>query len=44
MTYASGIIIEKKDGIITVELTIPEGEIEFLDHYNRMTVELTPVE
>lgn len=41
MMYASGEITAKADGIITVALTIPEGEAEFLDHYNRMTVELT---
>lgn len=40
MMYASGKITAKADGIITVALTIPEGETEFLDYYNRMTVEL----
>ena len=40
--YASGKITAKADnGIITVALTIPEGETEFLDYYTRMTVELT---
>ena len=39
--YATGEITEKADGIITVTLTIPEGETEFLDYYTRMTVELT---
>ena len=38
---ASGEIIAKADGIITVVLTIPEGETEFLNYYNEMTVELT---
>jgi len=39
--YASGEITAKADGIITVLLTIPEGETEFLNYYNEMTVELT---
>ena len=39
--YATGEITAKTDGIITVALTIPEGESEFLDYYTRMTVELT---
>jgi len=39
--YASGVINDKTDGHITVTLTIPEGETEFLDYYTRMTVELT---
>ena len=39
--YASGEISAKADGIITVALTIPEGETEFLNYYNEMTVELT---
>ena len=39
--YASGEISDKADGLITVVLTIPEGETEFLDYYTRMTVELT---
>ena len=39
--YASGEIIAKADEIITVALTIPEGESEFLNYYNEMTVELT---
>ena len=39
--YASGEITAKADGIITVGLTIPEGETEFLNYYNEMTVELT---
>ena len=39
--YASGEITAKADGIITVVLTIPEGETEFLNYYNGMTVELT---
>ena len=39
--YASGEITAKVDGHITVTLTIPEGETEFLDYYTRMTVELT---
>ena len=39
--YATGQITAKKDGIITVRLTIPEGETEFLNYYNEMTVELT---
>lgn len=38
--YASGEIISKEDGIITVVLSIPEGEAEFLNYYNEMTVEL----
>lgn len=39
--HATGEITEKADGMITVALTIPEGEAEFLDYYTRMTVELT---
>ena len=39
--YASGEITAKADGIITVALTIPEGETEFLNYYNEMTMELT---
>ncbi len=39
--YASGQITAKADGIITVALTIPEGETEFLNYFNKMTVELT---
>lgn len=39
--YATGEITAKSYGIITVALTIPEGEAEFLDHYNEMTVEST---
>ena len=39
--YASGQITAKADGINTVALTIPEGESEFLNYYNEMTVELT---
>ena len=39
--YASGEITAKADGIITVILSIPEGEAEFLDYYASMTVELT---
>ena len=39
--YASGEITAKADGIITVGLTIPEGETEFLNYFNEMTVELT---
>ena len=31
----------KADGIITVVLSIPEGEAEFLNYFNEMTVELT---
>ena len=38
--YASGEIISKEDGSITVVLSIPEGEAEFLNYYNEMTVEL----
>ena len=38
--YATGKITAKADGIITVALTIPEGETEFLDYYTGMTVEL----
>lgn len=38
--YASGEITAKADGIITVILSIPEGESEFLNYYNEMTVEL----
>ena len=39
--YASGEIIAKADGIVTVALTIPEEETEFLNYYNEMTVTLT---
>ena len=39
--YASGEITAEADGIITVALIIPEGETEFLNYYNEMTVELT---
>ena len=39
--YAEGEITAKADGIITVVLSIPEGESEFLNYYNEMTVELT---
>ena len=39
--YASGEITAKADGIITVILSIPEGEAEFLNYFNEMTVELT---
>lgn len=39
--YASGEITAKADGIITVALTIPEGETEFLKYFNEMTVELS---
>ena len=39
--YATGEITAKAGGIITVALTIPEGESEFLDYYTSMTVELT---
>ena len=39
--YATGEITAKSDGIITVALTIPEGETEFLNYFNEMTVELT---
>lgn len=39
--YASGEIIARSDGIITVMLTIPEGASEFLNHFCDMTVELT---
>ena len=39
--YARGEITAKADGIITVVLSIPEGESEFLNYYNEMTVELT---
>lgn len=42
--YAEGVITSKTDGIITVMLTMPEGETEFLDYYNTMTIELTWVE
>jgi len=38
--YASGEITAKEEGIITVALTILEGETEFLNYYNEMTVEL----
>ena len=38
--YASGEIIEKSDGLITVMLTIPEGESEFLNYFCDMTIEL----
>ena len=39
--YASGEIIARSDGMITVMLTIPEGASEFLNHFCDMTVELT---
>lgn len=39
--YASGEITEKTDGIITVVLTIHEGETEFLEYYTSMSIELT---
>ena len=39
--YASGEITAKADGIITVILSIPEGEAEFLNYFTEMTVELT---
>ena len=39
--YASGEIIEKSDGLITVMLTIPEGESEFLNYFCDMTIELS---
>ena len=39
--YASGEITAKADGIITVILSIHEDEAEFLNYYNKMTVELT---
>ena len=39
--YAEGEITAKADGIITVVLSIPEGEAEFLNYFNEMTVELT---
>lgn len=39
--YAEGLITEKEGGIITVALTIPEGETEFLNYFKEMTVELT---
>ena len=39
--YAVGEITARADGIITVLLTIPEGETEFLNYFNEMTVELT---
>ena len=42
--YAEGFIISKSDGIIAVVLTILEGETEFLDYYNTMTVEFTWVD
>ena len=42
--YASGEICDKTGGLITVILTIPEGETEFLDYYTRMKVELSWVE
>ena len=38
--YASGEITAKADGIITVALTILEKETEFLNYFNKMTVEL----
>ena len=39
--YAEGEITAKADGIITVVLSIPEGESEFLNYFNEMTIELT---
>ena len=39
--YASGEITAISEGIITVALAIPEGETEFLNYFNEMTVELT---
>ena len=39
--YASGEITAIAEGIITVALAIPEGETEFLNYFNEMTVELT---
>ena len=39
--YATGEITASADGIITVSLTIPEGETEFLNYYYEMTVELS---
>ena len=42
--YASGEITAKADGMITVLLTIPEGETEFLNYFNEMTVQRTWVE
>ena len=39
--YAEGVINTTADGIITVALTILEGETEFLNYYNSMTIELT---
>ncbi len=39
--YATGGITLKADGMITVLLTIPEGETEFLNYFSEMTVELT---
>ena len=39
--YANGKITEKTNGIITVALSIPEGEAEFLSYFNDMTIELT---
>lgn len=39
--YAEGVITAKEEGIITVAMTIPEGETEFLNYYNGMTIELT---
>ena len=38
--YARGEITVKANGIITVVLTIPEGETEFLNYFNEMSVEL----
>ena len=38
--YATGEITLKADGMITVLLTIPEGETEFLNYFSEMTVEL----
>ena len=38
--YASGEITAKADGIITVNLTIHESEAEFLNYFDRMTIEL----
>ena len=39
--YAEGVITAKADGIITVNLSIHEGEAEFLNYFNEMTVELS---
>ena len=39
--YAEGVITAKSNDIITVTLTILEGETEFLNYYNEMSIELT---